>query len=119
MSSDVKPTEETVTTSDVPTGTLTDDSTPETLEQVKQMASQVFGQLGEAPEYVMSIFEEYKRPITVIGLVLGALILVKMVFAILDAVNDIPVLAPTFELIGLIYSGWFVYRYLFTAEKRQ
>ena len=75
--------------------------------------------LGDAPEYVVETFNEYKRPITVIGLVLSLLIAIKMTFAILDAVNDIPVLAPTMELIGLIYTGWFVYRYLLKASNRQ
>ncbi|MEL6249273.1 MAG: CAAD domain-containing protein [Cyanobacteria bacterium J06626_23] len=119
MSSDVNATKETVTTPEVPPVTVPEGSTSESLEQAKQVASRVFGVLGEAPEYLVSVFEEYKRPITVIGLVLGALVLVKLTFAILDAINDIPVLAPTFELIGLIYTGWFVYRYLIKAERRQ
>jgi hypothetical protein len=37
----------------------------------------------------------------------------------LGAINEIPLLAPTFELIGLIYSGWFLYRYLLKASNRQ
>ncbi|MEM9161439.1 MAG: CAAD domain-containing protein, partial [Cyanobacteria bacterium P01_F01_bin.4] len=89
------------------------------LDQAKKIASQVFGQLGDAPDYLVDTFNEYKRPITVIGLVLGALVAVKMTFAILSAINDIPVLAPTFELIGLIYTGWFIYRYLYKADNRK
>ncbi|MEO1592542.1 MAG: CAAD domain-containing protein [Cyanobacteria bacterium J06632_22] len=117
MSSDVNATEETVKAPE--SSTAFEGGTSESLEQVKQVASKVFGVLGDAPDYMVSIFGEYKRPITVIGLVLGALVMVKLTFAILDAINDIPVLAPTFELIGLGYTGWFIYRYLFTAEKRQ
>jgi len=33
--------------------------------------------------------------------------------------NDIPLVAPTFELIGIGYSAWFVYRYLLKASTRQ
>ncbi|WP_243903127.1 CAAD domain-containing protein, partial [Aetokthonos hydrillicola] len=32
---------------------------------------------------------------------------------------DIPLVAPTFELIGIGYSVWFVYRYLLKASTRQ
>ena len=38
---------------------------------------------------------------------------------VLDAVNDIPFVAPTFELIGLGYSAWFAYRYLLGAKNRE
>ncbi|MEO0539552.1 MAG: CAAD domain-containing protein [Cyanobacteria bacterium P01_A01_bin.105] len=114
MSSDINATEETAKAPEAAAA----GGTSESLDQVKQIASQVFGVLGDAPDYVVSIFGEYKRPITVIGLVLGSLVLLKLTFAILDAINDIPVLSPTFELIGIVYSGWFVYRYLIKAEKR-
>ena len=33
--------------------------------------------------------------------------------------NDIPLVSPTFELIGIGYSVWFVYRYLLKASTRQ
>jgi hypothetical protein len=38
--------------------------------------------------------------------------------AILSAVNEIPLLAPAFELVGLGYTGYFVYRYLLQASTR-
>ena len=37
----------------------------------------------------------------------------------IDALNDVPLLAPTFELIGMGYTAWFVYRYLLKASTRQ
>jgi threonine/homoserine/homoserine lactone efflux protein len=39
--------------------------------------------------------------------------------ALLDALNDIPLLLPILELIGLAYTTWFVYRYLISAVSRQ
>ena len=50
---------------------------------------------------------------------MAAFVTVKVVLAILDALNDIPLLAPTFELIGIGYSAWFVYRYLLKVETRE
>lgn len=108
MSTDINSPEENVTTQ----------STTDPTEQAKEVLAKVASVLGDAPEYVVETFNEYKRPLTVIGLVFGALIAIKVLFAILAAINDIPVLAPTMELIGLIYTGWFVYRYLLKANNR-
>lgn len=46
-------------------------------------------------------------------------IALKVVLAILDALDDIPVVAPTLELIGVGYSAWFVSRYLLKSSNRQ
>jgi hypothetical protein len=100
------------------------DSTAEALgdeasRQIKQVWEKVSGLLGDLPEYVSEFFKQYRRPIVTVGLILAAIIAVKIVLALLDAVNDVPLLAPTFELIGLFYTGWFLYRYLLKASNRQ
>lgn len=91
----------------------------ETARQVKQVWEKVSGLLGNLPDYVTEFFKQYRRPIVTIGLIIAAIISVKLVLALLDAINDFPLLAPLFELIGLIYSGWFLYRYLLKASNRQ
>lgn len=96
-----------------------DTPTAETVETVKRMTGQIVDKLGELPKYFGEFFQEYKRPLTALGLIFGAFIAVKLTLAILDAINDVPVLAPLFELIGLIYSGWFIYRYLLKASNRR
>jgi hypothetical protein len=88
-------------------------------EQWREIGEKASLFLAELPDYLSSFFGEYKRPIVVVGLVLGSIIAVKLTLAVLDSVNDIPLLAPTFELIGLFYSGWFVYRYLLRASNRK
>jgi len=93
-------------------------STSDTMEQVKKVTAQVVDSLGELPKYFGEFFQEYRRPLLALGLIFGAFISVKLTLAILDAINDVPVLAPLFELIGLIYSGWFIYRYLLKASNR-
>lgn len=75
--------------------------------------------LAELPDYIGRFFNEYKQPIISIGLILTAIITVKVVLAVLDALNDIPLLSPTFELIGIGYAAWFVNRYLLKASSRQ
>lgn len=94
-------------------------SSGETSQQWQQIWDKISGLLGNLPDYVTDFFKEYQRPIITIGLIVAALISVKLVLAILGAVNEIPLLAPIFELIGLVYSGWFIYRYLLRAASRQ
>jgi len=96
----------------------TDETDSETMEQIKRVTAQVVDNLGELPKYFGEFFQEYRRPLLALGLIFGAFIAVKLTLAILDAINDVPVLAPLFELIGLIYSGWFIYRYLLKASNR-
>ena len=91
----------------------------ETSRQVQQVWEKVSGLLGDLPDYVSEFFKRYRRPIVTVGLIIAAIIAVKLVLALLAAINDFPLLAPTFELIGLIYSGWFLYRYLLKASNRQ
>jgi hypothetical protein len=68
---------------------------------------------------VTDFFKEYQRPLITVGLIFGAIVSVKLLLAILGAVNEIPLLSPTFELVGLGYTGWFVYRYLLRDANRQ
>ncbi|MEH1779405.1 MAG: CAAD domain-containing protein [Nostoc sp.] len=75
--------------------------------------------LATLPEYLGSFFNQYKQPLVTVGLIVGSIVGVKVLLAILDALNDIPLVAPTFELIGIGYSAWFVYRYLLKASTRK
>lgn len=95
-----------------------DASTAETVEQVKRVTSQVVSKLGDLDKYFGEFWQEYKRPLIALGLFFGLFLSIKLTLAVLAAINDVPVLAPLFELIGLIYSGWFVYRYLYKASNR-
>ncbi len=88
-------------------------------EQWTRVGSQVSEFLSQLPELIGKFWEDYKQPITSLGLIFAAIITVKVVFAIIDALNDIPLLAPTFELVGIAYSAWFVNRYLLQASNRQ
>ena len=105
----------TVETSDSSASALGDEAS----RQVKQVWEKVSALLGDLPDYVSEFIQRYRRPIVTVGLIIAAFIAVKLVLALLGAVNDVPLLAPTFELIGLIYSGWFLYRYLLKASNRQ
>jgi hypothetical protein len=91
----------------------------EATRQVSQVWEKVSGLLGDLPDYISNFFKRYRRPIVTIGLILAAILAVKIVLALLDAVNDVPLLGPALQLIGLFYTGWFLYRYLLKASNRQ
>jgi len=88
-------------------------------DQLQQIWATVSDTLGELPTYVTAFFKEYRRPLITVGLLFAAIVSVKLVLAILGAINEVPLLAPFFEIIGLTYSGWFLYRYLLKASNRQ
>ncbi len=90
-----------------------------TSEQVQEWLEPVATFLSSLPDQVGSFVSDYQKPLITILLLLSGVVTVKVVLAVLDAINDIPLLSPVFELVGIIYSGWFVYRYLLKASTRQ
>jgi hypothetical protein len=88
-------------------------------DQIQQIKDQILSVLSELPAYASSFFGEYQKPIVTVGLIVGTLITIKVTLAVLEALNDIPLLSPTFELIGMGYTAWFIYRYLLRASNRQ
>lgn len=91
----------------------------QTNEQLRQISEKISSFLSGLPEYLTDFFGEYRRPLITLGLIFAGIVTVKMTLALLDAVDDIPLLAPMFELIGFGYTIWFVYRYLLRANNRQ
>jgi len=101
-------------------GVITTVTTTETpTDQFQDIKDQVVTILSEMPTYVSNFFAEYQKPIVTIGLILAGGITIKVTLGVLDALNDVPLAAPIFELIGIGYTGWFVYRYMLKASNRQ
>ena len=88
----------------------------QTLQDGNIPANEVIGFLIDGK--IVHASRSNKQVIAVILLFLGAIVAVKVTLAVLEVVHEIPLLAPTLELIGLTYSIWFTYRYLWEAEKR-
>ncbi|MBU7584754.1 MAG: CAAD domain-containing protein [Nostoc sp. TH1S01] len=85
-------------------------------QQINRQISQFLDQL---PYYFDQFWAAYKLPLIALGLVLAATVTLRVVLTVLNAINDIPLLEPILELIGIIYSTWFVFRYLLQASTRQ
>lgn len=88
-------------------------------DQFNAVKTQVLSILSDLFNIVGHFFSEYKKPLINVGLVVGALVAIYLVASIVDAINDIPLLSPLFELVGISYSGWFIFRFLLTAESRK
>jgi len=56
---------------------------------------------------------------TVITYASGAILALWLTSVIVGAINSVPLLPKIMELVGLGYTGWFVYRYLLFKESRK
>lgn len=92
---------------------------PSTDQPWQEWVQPVFDFFSKLPGIVGGFFATYQQSLITIGLILLGLVTVKLTLAVLDAINDIPLLAPLFELVGISYTVWFVSRYLLKAETRQ
>jgi hypothetical protein len=81
--------------------------------------NQASSMLSELPAFFGKTYADNKGAVLSIGLIVGVIVALKLTLAILSAVNEIPLLAPTFELVGIGYASWFVYRYLLQANTRK
>ncbi len=87
-------------------------------EPWEEWVKPVLEYLGKLPDDVINFFSDYKKPLLFVLTVISALVTVYITVAVLDAINDIPLLSPLLELVGLSFSAWFVYRYLLRESTR-
>ena len=113
-------------TAEVPANLGLNTSTSGTLSKMSgddmnmpDVVKQAIGVVNELPGYVKEFYGNNKSAVTVVGIVLGSIVGLKLTLAILSAINEIPLLAPTFEMVGIGYTAWFVYRYLLKASTRE
>ncbi|MCP2730798.1 CAAD domain-containing protein [Limnofasciculus baicalensis] len=94
-------------------------SKPTSDQPLQELLQPVLDSLSKLPGIISGFYYEYQSVLILIGLVVGGGISVYLTLAILDAINDIPLLAPIFELVGVGYTIWFIARYLWKAESRK
>ncbi len=87
--------------------------------QAQEIGNKVSEFFAEVPEYLGRFFSTYRQPLITLGIIFGVVVLLKVLFAVMDALNDIPLLYPTLEIVGISYSIWFVNRYLLKVSTRQ
>ncbi|MEH1807016.1 CAAD domain-containing protein, partial [Nostoc sp.] len=89
------------------------------LPQRQQIGGKISAFLEQLPKYLGSFSTEYQMPIICFATIITATIAVKIILAVLDVINEITQLNLVFELTGIGYLIWFVFRYLFKASTRQ
>jgi CAAD domains of cyanobacterial aminoacyl-tRNA synthetase len=87
--------------------------------QLQDIKDQVVTILSELPDYLSNFFADYQKPIVTVGLIVAGGITIKVTLGVLNTLNDIPLVAPFFELVGIGYTAWFVYRYMLKNSTRQ
>lgn len=100
-------------------GSLAPLESDEGTTELKAMLSKGVEVVSNLDTILGNFFSEYKQLIVSLGLVFGAIISVKLTLALLSALNEIPLIQPILELVGLGYSAWFVTRFMLKSEKRQ
>ena len=75
--------------------------------------------LAKLPDYISRFYQEYKLPVLSFALLVVAIISLRVVLAVLNAFNGIPLAQPLFELIGMGYTVWFTSRYLLKKSNRK
>lgn len=94
-------------------------SEEESNSQWEQIRQKVLQLLSELPEQIGNFLGEYQKPLVTVLLLVGTIITLKVLLAVLSAINEIPLLAPLFEIVGMGYSAWFIWRYLLNVSTRQ
>lgn len=100
-------------------GSLAPLESDESTAELKAMLAKGVEVVSNLDKILGNFFSEYKQLIVSLGLVFGAIVSVKLTLALLSALNEIPLIEPILELVGLGYSVWFVTRFMLKSEKRQ
>ena len=109
----------TVAVSSEDPGTIEPISSTDAAAKLSAYQKKLNALLSDLPKQFGDFFGEYRKTIVIVALILGTIVLLRVLFAVLDAVSSIPLLSPLLELVGLAYSSWFVWRYLLQANTRQ
>jgi hypothetical protein len=88
-------------------------------EAGRQFAKTAADIMANLPAYTTQLFQRYRSVFIALGWLFVALIALKLVGAVLGAINAILFGQSFLELIGLAYCVWFINRYLLTGSKRR
>ncbi|WP_375505855.1 CAAD domain-containing protein [uncultured Nostoc sp.] len=88
-------------------------------EQWQKIGREISIFLAKIPEYIGRFYQEYKLLIISFALLVITVTALRIFLAVLNAINDIPLVSPFLQLIGLSYTIWFTFRYLLKDSTRQ
>ncbi len=85
---------------------------------LQQMTATISAFLEHPARYFDNFFADYKKPVLSLSVLLGIGVTYKVLDSMLDAIDELPLLAGLFQLVGLIYTIRFGVKKVATAEKR-
>ncbi|MEH2422307.1 MAG: CAAD domain-containing protein, partial [Nostoc sp.] len=89
------------------------------LPQLQQIGGKFSAFLEQLPNYLGRFSTDYQLPIICFATIITVTIAVKIVLAVLDVIDEMPQVNRAFELTGIGYLIWFIFRYLLKASTRQ
>jgi len=69
------------------------------------------------PTKLGQVIQENPIPVAAFLVLLGLSPLLALILALLTTIDAVPLLAPCFQLIGLGYTGWLIYRAIFAGNQ--
>lgn len=93
--------------------------TNQSIQKGQWIFTQIVSFLSQLSENLGSFFGENQQLLSNLALIFGAIIAFRVSLAVIAAINEIPLVAPTFELVGIGYSIWFISRFLLSTSSRQ
>ena len=94
-------------------------STVESAEELwVTIQTRTTGFFEEATSTIAIFFKNNQQLLTILGVAFIAILGAKLMFAGLNAIDDIPLVTPLLKLIGLVYVVRFVWRYLLREQDR-
>ena len=94
-------------------------STVESAEELwVTIQTRTTGFFDETVSTIATFFKNNRQLLTILGIAFLAIVGVKLMFAGLNAIDDIPLVTPLLKLIGLVYVVRFVWRYLLREQDR-
>lgn len=91
----------------------------ETETDLEKIGAQISDFLAELPNNAAWFYSEYKFLFISFGALVATVFALRIMLAVVGAINTFPLLKESFQLIGIGYSAWFVNRYLKNESKRE
>lgn len=100
----------------LPAAPSTDESAEESWKSFQAQATNFFATVTQS---TVTFFRENQQLLGTLGWILLSLLGIRVLFASLDAVDDVPLMSSFLKIIGLVSVSRFVWRYLVRASDRQ
>ncbi|MEG3882377.1 class I tRNA ligase family protein, partial [Microcoleus sp. herbarium7] len=111
--------EKTIETGDRPAEIIEYSAPEPSLPDARPILDRAAQFVADLPSYAGNFFAEYQKVLVTLGLLISVAVTGKVTLAVLDTMNQIPMLGGILETIGILFTIWFVFRHLLFAVNRQ